>query len=215
MSPARYLGRTQVNKHDVNDSVELPYGLTAEGIVGAINELHAYLHAINTASVEYGYGRLEDFMQPAGFSGLVSNMIVRAVVKAAESATPGLALNRHPNGRPDIVPRATYPDDSVKRGEEGIEVKASRYTSGWQGHNLESGWLLIVQFDIDTKTEPLYDRTPTNVSRVMIAHLDEWDWTFSGRRAGSRRTPTASINPHGLRKLETGAVYERKAVALF
>ena len=199
----------------MNDTVDLPYGLTPGGIVDAIGELHAYLHAINTASVEYGYGRLEDFMQPAGFSGLVSNVVVRAVAKAAETATPGLALNRHPNGRPDIVPRAVYPGDAVRRGGEGIEVKASRYASGWQGHNVEPGWLLIVQFDIDTTTEPVYDRTPTNVRRIMIAHLDAMDWTFSGRRPGSRRTPTASINPHGLRKLQAGTVYARQAAQLF
>ena len=83
----------------------------------------------------------------------MSNVIVRAVVRAAETANPGLALNRHPNGRPDIVARAVYPGDAVKRGSKGIEVKASRYRSGWRGHNAEPGWLLIVQFDIDTKTE--------------------------------------------------------------
>ena len=214
VSSARYLGRVEVSDGDADHEVVLPYGLTASGTVGAIRELHAYLHAINSASVEYGYGRLEDFMQPAGFSGLVSNVIVRAVVRAAETANPGLALNRHPNGRPDVVPRAVYPGDAVKRGSKGIEVKASRYRSGWQGHNAEPGWLLIVQFDIDTKTEPIYDRTPTNVSRIMCASLDEKDWTFSGRREGSRRTPTASINPDGLQKLEAGTVYSRQKVRL-
>ena len=163
MSPARYLGRVEVSRSDANDGVALPHGLIAGGIVGAIRELHAYPHAINTASVEYGYGRLEDFVQPAGFSGLVSNVIVRAVVRAAETANPGLALNRHPNGRPDIVPRAVYPGDAVKRGSKEIEVKASQYRSGWHGHNAEPVWLLIVQFDIDIKTEPAYDRTPTNL----------------------------------------------------
>ena len=210
VSPARYLGRVEVSENDAHRDVALPYGLTAAGLVGAVRELHA----INTASVEYGYGRLEDFMQPAGFSGSVSNVVVRAVVRAAESANPGLALNRHPNGRPDIVPRAIYPGDAVKRGSKGIEVKASRYRSGWQGHNAEPGWLLIVQFDIDTKTEPIYDRTPTNVSRVMCACLDEMDWTFSGRGEGSRRTPTASINPNGRQKLEAGIVYARQEVRL-
>ena len=153
-------------------------------------------------------------MQPAGFSGLVSNVIVRSVVRAAETATPGLALNRYPNGRPDIVPRAAYPGDAVKRGATGIEVKASRYSSGWQGHNPEPGWLLIVQFNVDTKTEPIYERTPTNVSRVLCARLAGKDWKFSGRGEGSRRTPTASITQHGLLKLEAGTVYARQSESL-
>ena len=184
--------------------------MTTDGIVSAVNELYAYLHALNTASVEYGYGRLEDFMQPAGFSGLLSNVFVRAVTKSAETATPGLALNRFPNGRPDIVPRAVYSGDSVKNGHEGVEVKASRARSRWQGHNAETGWIMIAQLNVDTKTEPLYNRTPTHVERVLIANLDAEDWSFSGRRAGSRRTPTASINQRGLEKLEAGVVYARQ-----
>lgn len=85
MSPARYLGRVEVSESDAHHDVALPYGLTAAGLVGAMRELHAYLHAINTASVEYGYGRLEDFMQPAGFSSLVSN-VIRHVARWPRSA---------------------------------------------------------------------------------------------------------------------------------
>lgn len=205
--PPRYLERPRANLDGVDLSVELPYGMTAEGVVAAINELYAYLHVVNSASVHYGYGRLEDFMQPAGFSGLLSNVFVRAVTKSAETATPGLALNRYPNGRPDIVPRTEYPGDAVRRGQEGIEVKASRARSGWQGHNAETGWILIVQLEIDTNTEPVHDRTPTCIERVLIANLDSEDWSFSGRGPGSRRTPTASINQRGRKKLEAGVVY--------
>ena len=206
----RYLERPQARLKETDQSISLPYGMTAAGIVQAINELYAYVHAINSASVQYGYGRLEDFMQPAGFSGLLSNVFVRAVTKSAETAKPGLALNRYANGRPDIVPRATYPGDSIKNGSEGVEVKASRASSGWQGHNAETGWILIVQLEIDTKTEPIYDRPPTRVDRILIAKLDDNDWTFSGRNPGSRRTPTASINQRGQEKLERGVVYQRR-----
>ena len=50
----------------------MPYGMHAAGLIAAINDVYAYLHAVNVASVEHGYGRLEELMQKAGFSGLLS-----------------------------------------------------------------------------------------------------------------------------------------------
>jgi hypothetical protein len=209
MSPPRYLDRPQAEPAHADDSVVLPYGMTATGVVAAVNDLYGYLHALNRASIDHGYHRLEDLMQPAGFSGLLSNLVVRSLAREFGNATPGLAANQYPNGRPDLVPRAHYPEDSVLRGDAGIEVKVSRARSGWQGHNPETGWLMIVQVSIDTGTQPVYDRAPTMVERVMIANLTEEDWTFSGRGPESRRTPTASINLRGREKLERGLVYER------
>jgi hypothetical protein len=179
------------------------------GIVRAVNDVYSYLHAVNRASIQHGYDRLEDFMQPAGFSGMLSHLFVRSVAREFGSSSPGLAVNQYPNGRPDLVPRAFYPNDRILQGEEGVEVKVSRARSGWQGHNPESGWILIVQVEIDTRTEPIFDRFPTAVKRAMIAYLEEEDWTFSGRGSASRRTPTASINLAGRKKLEYGTVYYR------
>jgi hypothetical protein len=208
MSP-RYLERPHASAEHGNPNVQLPYGMTAAGIVVAINDVYAYFHSLNRASIEYGYPRLEDLMQPAGFSGLLSNSFVRSLAREFQNASPGLAINQYPNGRPDLVPRASYPGDAVLRGDEGVEVKVSR--SGAQGHNRETGWLVIVKVGVDIKTQPVYDRAPTVVQKVMIAKLDEADWTFSGRGAESRRTPTASINVTGREKLSQGVVYSAPA----
>lgn len=43
----------------------------------------------------------------------------------------------------------------------------------------------------------------------MCAKLDLEHWSFSGRREGSRRTPTASILREGTDLLHASAVYER------
>ena len=208
MSP-RYLEREAANSDDANPASVMPYGTSAAGLVTAMNDVYAYLHAVNVASVEHGYGRLEELMQPAGFSGLLSQTFMRAVARAFENATPGLTLNQYPNGRPDLVPRAHYPGDAAQNGREGVELKTSRATSGWQGHNPEGGWLMVIQIAVDTETQPNYDRVPTTVERVLIAELEESDWNFSGRGAGSRRTPTASINRTGREKLESGTAYLR------
>lgn len=207
--PPSYLQRESAAPEDVDPSIGMPYGMHAAGLIGAINDVYAYLHAINVAGVDHGYGRLEELMQPAGFSGLLSQSFMAAVAKAFASESPGLTLNQYSNGRPDLVPRAHYPGDAVKNGDEGVELKTSRSKSGWQGHNPEGGWLMVFQIAVDTKTVPIYDRDPTRVDRVLIAKLKESDWNFSGRSAGSRRTPTASVNQAGLAKLERGDVYVR------
>ncbi|HXG69883.1 MAG TPA: hypothetical protein VNJ04_04635 [Gemmatimonadaceae bacterium] len=209
--PPRYLERPEARADHVNPTLALPYGMAGAGVVAAVSDVYAYLHALNSASVEYGYGRLEDIMQPAGFSGLLSNVFVRAIAREFTSATPGLAVNQHGNGRPDLVPRAVYPNDYILHGDEGIEVKASRSRTSWQGHNIEPGWLMIVQFEIDITTAPTYDRAPTTISRVMLARLEVADWNFSGRSATSRRTPTASVNLSGRAKLEVGTIYDRRS----
>lgn len=205
----RYLDRPQADAADADPNLALPYGLSAAGIVASINDLYAYLHALNAASIEHGYDRLEDIMLPAGFSGLLSELFVRAVAKQHGHSQPGIARNQRPGGRPDLVPRAVYPGDSVHRGEEGVEVKASGNATSWQGHNPETGWLMVVQVKIDRLTSPVYDRAPTEVLRVLIANLVEADWTYSGRSAESRRTPTASINRAGRDKLSAGTIFEK------
>ena len=84
-----------------------------------------------------------------------------------------------------------FPDNKVQYATEGIEVKASRYERGWQGHNPESVWLLVFVFDSNRPqdTEP----RPFKFKSVYSAYLEKEDWKFSGRSETSRRTITASI----------------------
>jgi hypothetical protein len=210
--PPKYLERPTARLEEADAGVALPYAMTAEGVVAAVNDIYAYLHALNTASVEYGYGRLEELMQPAGYSGLLSQLICASLAKQFANSKPGLAVNQFPNGRPDLVPRAVYPQDAVLRGEEGVEVKVTRSAASWQGHNPETGWICVFQIGIDLATLPIYDRPPMTIDRVLIAGLDESDWNFSGRSETSRRTPTASINQKGRTKLLVGMVYQRRSV---
>ena len=46
-----------------------------------------------------------------------------------------------------------YADHSLQHGTEGIEIKASRYSSGWQGHNPEEGWLMVIVFESNRPTD--------------------------------------------------------------
>lgn len=86
-------------------------------------------------------------------------------------------------------------------------MKASRNKGGWQGHNVESGWIMIFQYQVDLEGQPVEEREPTKFVRVLIAQLSEDDWSFSGRRGALRRTPTASILRSGAQKLLANPLY--------
>jgi len=47
------------------------------------------------------------------------------------------------NGHPDLIPKGKFEKDACQHGSEGIEIKASRHSSGWQGHNAEDIWLMV------------------------------------------------------------------------
>lgn len=156
------------------------------GFLGFINQ---QLHAKNIP-------RLESFLMPAGFSSIVGEFMNISIPKYCA----GLAKNRYHNGHPDLIPRGKFPDDAVQYATEGIEVKGSRHSSGWQGHNPESVWLMVFHFDSNTSSdkEKGVDPKPFRFRGVYAAKLEKDDWTFSGRSATSRRTITASVNRSGV-----------------
>ncbi len=208
----RYIERPLADISDANADVALPYGMHAPGIVAAINDIYGYLYALNKASIDHGYERLEEIMLPASYSGLLSELFVRSVSRHLSNAVPGVTRNLKPGGRPDLIPRAMYQGDAVHLGDEGVEVKVSRSASSWQGHNAETGWIMVIQISVDRETQPVYERAPTHVERVLVGHLSTADWSFSGRGLTSRRTPTASITKSGRDKLLNGLVYRRTAL---
>jgi hypothetical protein len=169
----------------------------------AIEDVYDFLYNVNSFLVGKGWDRLEETLLAATFSGVISEMVVQSTSKQSAS----LIRNQFHNGRPDLLPRGAYAGDAVLQGAEGVEVKASRHDGGWQGHNVESGWIMIFQYQVDLETAPMEDREPTRVVRVLLAQLDEDDWSFSGRREGSRRTITASIRRSGKEKLLANSLY--------
>lgn len=204
-----FVERPTLHPRGFNFQARLPYGLRVAEIRAAMEDLYDFLHNVNRFLTSKGWDRLEEMLSAAGFSGLMSELVVQSLSKHSASMTK----NKWHNGRPDLVPRGVYPRDAVLAGDQGIEVKASRYGGGWQGHNVEPGWIMIFQYQIDLRTEPSEERKPTAFQRVLAAELDADDWRFSGRGPGSRRTITASILSSGLAKLEANAVYVDPAYA--
>ena len=124
-----------------------------------------------------------------------------------------LVKNRYHNGHPDLIPNGHYTDNACLHGSEGIEVKASRHKSGWQGHNPEDIWLMVFVFDSNTARDQIRDIPPRpfRFRKVVGALLAKADWAFSGRSATSRRTITATVKPTGYEKMEANWIYRDMA----
>ena len=194
-----------------NPSARLPYGLTADSIGRAMGEFHDFLSFVNTQLGQRGLARLETILMPANFSSLVGEFVANVIPRHCS----GLVRNRYHNGYPDLIPARRFPEDAAQHGDAGIEVKASHYPSGWQGHNAEVGWLMVFVFDSNRPRDLDQGMTlrPFRFVKVVAAQLDREHWSYSGRSGASRRTITASVIKAGCQLMDENWIYlasERK-----
>jgi len=149
--------------------------------------------------------RLESFLMPANFSSIVGEFMSATIPKYCQT----LAKNTYYNGHPDLVPKGKFPKNACQHGTEGIEIKGSRHTSGWQGHNAEDTWLMVFVFNANSARDASQDigPMPFRFVKAVGAQLAKSDWAFSGRSATSRRTITASVTRSGFEKMEANWIY--------
>ena len=202
---SRFTEKAPTDQDGLKTDCELPYNLRPQDALRMVEDLHDLLHDVNSMMVDKGFDRMEELLDPAGFSGFIS----RTVVDRLDRLSRALVKNIHHNGYPDLLPRGVYPADSVQHGTEGgLEVKASRNQSSWESHGPRGGWFCVVQFDIDEDADKaLRNREPTRVLAVMIGKLAKEDWSWQPARTGRIRSGTASIKPAGAAKLRASAVW--------
>lgn len=189
-----------------NPNVILPYNVKADEINHAIADVYSLLHTINCSLLAATQDPLEKIVLGNTFSGMLSEFVVKSIAKHSAA----LLRNDRVGGHPDLLPKGHYPDTSVLRGETGIEVKTSRQSGGWQGHNPESCWIMIFRYELGTENEKgLW--TPTRFVEVLCAELTLEDWALAERKSTSRRTRTVSINSKGLEKLRKNYIYRDPA----
>jgi hypothetical protein len=192
---------TPLNQGGFNASAVLPYDLQVSHIQSAMQDFIDFLGFINSQLYTKNIPKLESMLMSANFSSMVGEFMSAAIPKYCMTLTK----NRHHNGHPDLVPVGHYISDDVLHGPEGIEIKASRYTRGWQGHNPEDVWLMVFVFDSNRSK----DTEPKKFKFISVsgAKLNKGDWNFSGRFGDSRRTITASVMPSGFSKMSANWIY--------
>ena len=183
--------------------VALPYGLQPRDVLRTVEDVQRLLHRANAVFHDAAYAPLEDLLDRASFSGLIS----RTVAARLAAASQILVVNGYHNGYPDLIRMGEYPNDAVQRGV-GLEVKASRSEGSWQSHGPRPGWFCVVQFAIDERADlARLDRDPTMIQCAMPAELSEEDWSWTPARSGRIRSGTASVTQSGRLKLREGAVW--------
>ena len=188
-----------------NGQVVLPCGLTTTHVKKAMADFLDFLGFLNQQLHTRQLPRLESFLMPANFSSMVGEFMSATIPKYCRT----LVKNTYHNGHPDLVPANRFEKNACQHGLEGVEIKASRHRSGWQGHNAEDTWLMVFVFDANNARDASLDvgPKPFRFLKVVGAQLTKSDWAFSGRSETSRRTITASVTRSGFEKMEANWIY--------
>lgn len=185
----------------INFDARLPYGLAPDNVYQSMVSFAEFLTFVNIQLNSRSISRMEKMLMPANFSSMVGEFMVSNIPKFCDS----LVKNKYHNGHPDMIPKDEFPNDSIQYSHIGIEVKASRYDKGWQGHNPEAIFLMVFVFDSNRPDDD--EPKPFEFKAVFSGQLELEDWKMFGRGEESRRTPTAAVKPSGYEKMKKNWVY--------
>jgi hypothetical protein len=109
-----------------NSSALLPFELRLNDFAMAMQDVYDFFHDVNVGLVDKGLDRLDDMLRPAIMSGFLSDMLTASLAKHSRTLT----ANCYFNGHPDLVVRGVYPENCVKAGSQGVEIKTTRKEGG-------------------------------------------------------------------------------------
>ncbi len=199
---------TRLEPKYINRHAALPYHLTIDEVSKAISETHRLFNGLNDYLTNSGFRPLEELLLGNSFSGILSELLVKNIARVS----PAVVVNLKVGGHPDLLPKGYYSSNLVLKGDEGIEVKTSIQKGGWQGHNPEDSWLLIFRYVVGKQDDGQV--VPLTFVEILCARLTKKDWSFSGRKGASRRTPTASITTTGVEKLRNNFLYRLPGIGV-
>lgn len=199
---------TQLDPRYVNRRVLLPYELRVGEIEKAVAETYRLFHGLNDFLSQGGFRPLEELLLGNSLSGIISEFLVKNIARTAHS----LEANIKVGGHPDLLPKGHYSSNLVLKGDEGIEVKCSIQKGGWQGHNPEDCWLMVFRYVVGAQEGG--ESAPLTFIEILCAKLKRSNWSFSGRKGSSRRTPTASITTSGVQKLRENFLYRLPGIGV-
>jgi hypothetical protein len=194
-----------IDANGFNPRAKIPFGVTTDHVRAAMQDFIDFMDVVDTELHAKGMASLENTMMQANFSSLVGEMMGARIPKYCAT----VVKNRYHNGHPDVLPAGRYPNDAAKHaGSDGIEIKASRYLSGWQGHNVEDVWLMVFVFQSGRIGPKVKETRAFKFLIVAGAMLTKSDWSFSDRKETSRRTITASVLESGADKMMANWIYK-------
>jgi hypothetical protein len=190
----------------LNQKSVMPFGVSKDHVLSAMMEFVGFLEFIDAQLQSKQMARLEEMLMPANFSSMVGEFMCASLPKYCKT----IVKNTYHNGHPDLLPAKKYAADAAQHaGVDGIEIKASRYLKGWQGHNPEDVWIMVFVFEGGRPRDAGagVSLVPFRFALVCGALLKKADWLFAGRSEESRRTITASVTKSGYDKMMSNWIY--------
>lgn len=200
------MAKATVDKTAFNNAATLPYSLRLTDFEVAMGDVYDFFHDVNTMLSGKGLHRLDDMMRPAAMSGLISDMITASLAKFSRA----LVENRYFNGHPDLIMRGKYPDDAIKSGTDGVEIKSTRKAGGAvDTHGGRDQWMCVFVYEVDEVTQPASARQPMQFTEVYIGQVTQADFRANAR--GALGTRTATLHKAGIAKLRANWVYKAQS----
>lgn len=191
-----------VDKSKFNKAAKLPYQLRLADFEIAIQDVYDFFYDVNKLLIKRGLRRLDDTLRPAAMSGIISDMLTASMANHARS----LVENGHFNGHPDLIVQGKYPNNSVKAGTEGVEIKSTRKKGGAvDTHGAREQYMCVFVYETDHETEPAINRKPMRVTEVYLAYVTSADFRKNPR--GELGTRTATLDRNGIKKLRQNWIY--------
>lgn len=194
--------RNIVNRTRFNPLASLPYELRIRDFESAMQDVYDFFYDVDANLVGKGLQRLDDMLRPAIMSGILSDMVTASLAKHSRALTE----NTYFNGHPDLVVQGVYPDNAVKAGSQGVEIKTTRKKGGAvDTHGARDQWMCVFVYRVDNETEPASDRQPMTFTEVYLSHVGVEDFRRNPR--SELGTRTATLDRHGIRKLRQNWLY--------
>lgn len=196
------IARNSIAPDGFNQQAALPYQLRLLDFQLAMQDVYDFFHDVNTNLTERGLERLDDQLRPAIMSGVLSDMLTASLAKHSRS----LAVNAYFNGHPDLIVQGIYPDNRVRAGTDGVEIKTTRKAGGAvDTHGARDQWMCVFVYEVDNESQPAVNRRPMTFTEVYLGHVEVAD--FRRNERGELGTRTATLHSEGIRKLRDNWIY--------
>ena len=200
--------RNQPAVNGFNANATLPFNLRVDDFRSAMQDTYDFFFDVNTNLVARGLARLDDMLRPANLSGMLSDILTASLARHSRS----LVVNAFHNGHPDLLVQGQYPNDSVKAGEQGVEIKTTRKPGGAvDTHGARDQWMCVFVYALDSTTEPATDRQPMGFREIYLGHVERDD--FRKNQRGELGTRTATLHAAGIEKLRRNWIYRDPSAA--
>lgn len=200
--------RHALDPANFNAALELPFQLRIDDFRAAVQDVYDFFRDVNTGLHDKGLDRLDDMLRPAILSGVLSDMLTASLAKHSRALT----VNAYPNGHPDLVVRGVYANNSVRSGQDGVEIKTTRKPGGAvDTHGAREQWMCVFVYVTDHDSEPARMRRPLTFSEIYLGHVEIADFRKNAR--GELGTRTATLHAQGIARLRRSWLYVDTASA--